>query len=342
MIVSSILETIGNTPILHLPLRGEEVDLFIKLEMFNPTNSMKDRMALEMVRDLGVIGTQTSNIEIIESSSGNTASALSMICAELGIDFTALMDNHASQDKIRTVEAFGGKVKIVGDGDGSLATDVRDAEAARLSNKKPNTYWTEQHNNDANSRGYRSLANEIYSDLGEGITHLVSAIGTGGSLCGTGRYLRERVPALQVIGVEPEGSVIFGIPGHDYLQSGTGTPAGANVGMVIDYDVIDEGRKVGDDEAFSVCRFLARHYGLLVGGSTGGAVYEALKIAAQAQKGAKIVTLACDTGAKYLDTIFSDKWLAAKGISLVDIERVFGDLLKLDRVEDEQALETAL
>jgi len=324
MIVNSILETIGRTPLLHLPLRGGEVDLYLKLEMFNPTGSMKDRMALSMVNSLPLTPNEIAAV-IVESSSGNTASALAMISAVRSFEFTALMDSHASLDKILTVRAFGSDVRVVGNSDGALATDERDEEAKRIASED-GAHWTEQHNNPANADGYIGLAAELLEDLGPTITHFVSAIGTGGSLCGTARQLRSHIPRLQVIGVEPAGSVIFGGPGGCYHQSGTGTPEGANVGVVIDYDVIDGGRKVSDDKAFSMCHYLARHHGLLIGGSSGGAIYEAVSMAQEVPVGSRIVTLACDSGTKYLDTIFNRDWLSAHDINIIDVEAKFADL----------------
>lgn len=324
MIVNSILETIGRTPMLHIPLRRGEVGLFIKLEMFNPTGSMKDRMALSMVNSLPITLDEAA-VSIVESSSGNTASALAMISAVRRLEFTALMDSHASFDKIVTVRAFGSNVRVVGSGDGALATDQRDEEARRIALEE-GANWTEQHNNPANAAGYMGLAAELLEDLGPRITHFVSAIGTGGSLCGTARQLRRHIPEVQVIGVEPVGSIIFGGQGGCYRQSGTGTPEGANVGMVIDYDAIDWGRKVSDDNAFSICHYLARRHGLLVGGSTGGAIYEALSVAREAPVGSRIVTLACDSGTKYLDTIFNQDWLSTHDIHLIDVEAEFAEL----------------
>ncbi|APA87175.1 cysteine synthase family protein [Paraburkholderia sprentiae WSM5005] len=326
MIVNSILDTIGRTPLLFIPLRGGEVSLYLKLEMFNPCGSMKDRMALAMINRLPT-SSKEETIDIVESSSGNTATALAMIAAARKIRFTALMDSHASLDKILTIRAFGSNVRVVGSGDGVLETDIRDREAMRISIEE-GAYWTEQHNNPANAAGYAELAAELLDDLGATITHLVCAIGTGGSLCGSARQLRMHIPELQVIGVEPVGSIIFGGEGRDYLQSGTGTPEGADVGLVIDYDVIDAGRKVSDDMAFSTCHYLAQQHGLLVGGSTGGAIYEALSVAQHAPIGSRIVTIACDSGTKYLDSVFNRDWLSIHGIQIVDIEEHFGGLLR--------------
>ncbi|MCZ4354151.1 cysteine synthase family protein [Roseovarius aestuarii] len=323
MIIKSLTETIGNTPLLHLGESSTGANTYLKLEMFNPTGSMKDRMAYNMIETLqsdmsGFDGPP----KIVESSSGNTASALSMLCAARGWEFTAIMDGHASKDKVRAVRALGGKVEFVGDGTGSLSTADRDALAREIAESSEDTFWTAQHDNPANGAGYAGLCDELVCDLGDDIYAFVAAIGTGGSLCGTAEALKEINPSTIVIGVEPEGSVIFGGPAHEYHQSGTGTPQGADVGLVINYDVIDEGRKVSDRDAFTTCHFLARKFGLLVGGSTGGAVFEAMRIADTAPAQANIVTLACDNGSKYLDTIFSNEWLSRKGLCLGDVSKV--------------------
>ena len=325
MIVTNILETIGGTPTLCIPLRGGEVKLYIKLEMFNPTGSMKDRMAVRMVDNLSSHCDEAPT-QIVESSSGNTASALAMIAAVRGLEFTALMDTHATTDKICTVSALGGVVRIVGDDHGALATNERDKEAERIS-KEAGAVWTEQHNNPSNPEGYNALARELLNDIGLNITHFVSAIGTGGSLCGTARMLKKHIPTIEVVGVEPSGSIIFGEPGHAYRQSGTGTPAGANVGLVIDYDVIDQGIKVDDTVAFSVCHYIGRKHGFLIGGSAGGSIFHALCLARNAPTGSRIVTIACDSGTKYLDTIYNPEWLEAHDLHLIEIETAFADVL---------------
>lgn len=321
MIIKSLTETIGNTPLLRLYQADNGATIYLKLEMFNPTGSMKDRMALSMIVDLeaSLHGFQ-GQPKIVESSSGNTASALSMLCASKNWQFTAIMDGHASMDKVLAVQALGGTVRFVGANDGELSTALRDAEARRLAESNDGIFWTAQHDNPANSAGYAGLCDELVSDLGDDIFAFVSAIGTGGSLCGTAAKLKELNPDVLIVGVEPEGSIIFGGPAHDYHQSGTGTPAGADVGLVIDYSVIDLGKKVPDRNAFAVCRHLAKSHGLLVGGSTGGAVYEAFRIAQTAPEDAKIVTIACDSGTKYLDTIFSDRWLRSQGIDPTDLD----------------------
>jgi cystathionine beta-synthase len=319
MIISRVSDAIGSTPLLHIPMNAGSSDLYIKLEYLNPCGSMKDRMARNMLDDLLARQPMPPGALIVESSSGNTAGALAMLCAEKGMNFMAIVDHHAARDKIRAIEAYGASVEFVDD-DGGLSTAIRDERAAEISSTRNDCFWTEQHNNPANAAGYAGLASELLDDLRGRIDIFVSAIGTGGSLCGTSRALKARIPSLFTIGVEPEGSIIFGGEGKPYHQSGTGTPEGAEVGLVIDYDEIDEGRKVGDIEAFAMCRVLARRFGLLVGGSTGGAIFEAAKVARSAPPGSRIVTLACDSGAKYLDTLFDRGWLEQRGLYRPDIE----------------------
>ncbi len=309
MIVKTMSELIGNTPLLQIDFQGGAVKLFIKLEMFNPCGSMKDRMALSMINAAEHQADVFQGLNIVESSSGNTATALSMLSSERGHKFSAVMDGHAASEKMDAVRAYGGDVILVGSEEGKLLTADREELAHKLAEDDEYTYCMAQHDNPANPEGYRNLAEELISELGPDITCLISAIGTGGSLCGTARALRERIPDLQIIGVEPEGSIIFGGPAHNYLQSGTGTPDGASVGLVVDYNVVDDGRKVSDANAFAACRVLARLYGLMVGGSAGGSIYEAICYCMSAPKGARVVTFACDAGTKYMDTIFNDAWL---------------------------------
>ncbi|MBY5371450.1 pyridoxal-phosphate dependent enzyme [Rhizobium leguminosarum] len=317
MIITGISEAIGNTPL--LALQTTSCELFIKLEYLNPCGSMKDRMAASMLEDLLANPRFSSDDTVIESSSGNTASALSMLCAERGLKFKAIVDHHAAADKIRTIRAFAAEALFVGSPPGILSTALRDEEAQKQASK-PGHFWTEQHNNPMNAAGYEKLAQELLSDLGGKLDMFVAAIGTGGSLCGTARTLKSKLPHLVAVGVEPVGSIIFGGNPAPYLQSGTGTPEGAEVGLVIDYDVIDNGVKVGDAEAFAMCRVLARRYGLLVGGSAGGAIFAALQAGVSAKRRTRIAVLACDSGTKYLDTIYNDEWLESQRLDLVQIE----------------------
>lgn len=313
-VITEVSQIIGTTPLLELLRAPNGSRLLLKLEQFNPTGSAKVRMARQMVDEAEANGRLKPGGRIVESTSGNTGMGLALIAAERGYRFTAVVDNHSSRDKLRVMRAFGAQFAFATEGSSDkLATAERDALAARLAAEE-DAYWTEQHNNPANPNGYAALAQELLDVLGESITHWIGAVGTGGSLFGTGSRLRKRIPKLQIIGVEPEGSILFGGSGAAYYQSGTGTPAGAEVGKLVDYALLDEGAKVSDRQAFNTARYLARTRGLLIGGSAGGVVYHALKRFSQAPSHSAIVALVCDGGEKYLDTLFDDDWMNARDL----------------------------
>ncbi|MFI5542538.1 PLP-dependent cysteine synthase family protein [Streptomyces sp. NPDC051815] len=306
-------ELIGRTPLLELSVADGSATVLLKMEQFNPTGTAKIRMARSMVDEAEAAGLLAPGGRLVESTSGNTGLGLALIAAERGYKFTAVVDNHSSADKLRGMRAFGAEIlNVAGEADG-LATAERDTTAERLA-AEHGAFWTAQHRNQGNPNGYRALARELHDDLGDGIDYLYGAVGTGGSLCGTGRFLRERIPELKIVGVEPVGSVVFGGEGAPYHQSGTGTPEGSEIGGVVDYALFDRGVKASDSEAFETCRHLARNFGILIGGSAGGVVYKALEQARSAGLGSTIVVLVCDGGDKYLDTVFNDDWMAAHGL----------------------------
>ncbi len=309
-IVSRVSDLIGSTPLLELCRTADGARLLLKLESLNPTGSAKARMARQMVIDAELDGTLRPGGRIVESTSGNTGFALAVLAAERGYAFTAVVDGHACRDKLRAMTALGADlVYVTTDGDEDLATAAREELAERLAAQQPNAIFTEQHNNPSNADGYEALAEELAAALPDGVDHLVGAVGTGGSLCGTARGLRDRFPQLAVIGVEPVGSIAFGGPGGPYYQSGTGTPPGAALGALVEYDLIDVGCKVSDRAAFATARVLARETGLLIGGSAGGVVYEALRELARGSAPTTMVALICDAGEKYLDSVFDDDWM---------------------------------
>jgi len=322
-----VSDLIGGAPLLELPVAPGSGRVLLKLEQFNPTGTVKIRMARQMVDEAEAQGKLKPGGWIVESTSGNTGLGLALIAAERGYRFTAVVDHHSSAEKLRGMQAYGAQLIRVGSPDGGLATADRDATAARIA-AEHDAYWTQQHNNPGNANAYRVLADELCQALGDDIHFLFGAVGTGGSLCGTGRALRERIPNVQIIGVEPEGSIIFGGDGADYYQSGTGTPAGAEIGALIDYPLIDLGLKVSDAQAFETARYLARHHALLVGGSAGGVIYKALHHARSAPTQSTTVVLVCDGGEKYLDTVFNDEWMQSSGLVDKNVALELARLLK--------------
>ena len=332
---TQLSEFIGCTPLLELGSTMWGSRLLLKLEQFNPTGTAKIRMARQMVIDAERRGKLRPGGRIIESTSGNTGLGLAVIAAERGYRFTAVVDHHASEEKLRAMKALGAELVYVTDeGSHELATAAREELAAKLAAECDNAFFTEQHNNPSNAEGYRDVAVELIAALGKKIDCLIGAVGTGGSLCGTARELRRTMPHLQVIGVEPIGSIAFGGPGGMYYQSGTGTPPGAQIGALVDYDLIDEGCKVSDKHAFGTARILARRTGVLIGGSAGGVVYGALTRLSTLPPQSTLVALLNDGGEKYLDTVFNDDWMQRHGLLDPSIEQEIDQLLSQYRYID--------
>lgn len=314
-IVRRVTDLVGNTPLFELCSSPTGGRLLLKLEQFNPTGAAKIRMAISMIDDAEERGLLLPGGHIVESTSGNTGLGLAVVAVERGYRFSAVVDHHACVDKLRAMKAMGAELTFVAaDGDDALATSAREDFAEEYARSSAGAYFTEQHNNDANAVGYYRVARELLEDLPGGVQYLISAVGTGGSLFGAAAELRRLGRPATVVGVEPEGSIAFGGPAHDYWQSGTGTPEGAVVGTAVDYALLDEGVKVGDVEAFATARVVARRWGLLLGGSAGGAVYAALERLPHLEQGSTAVTLVCDGGEKYLDTVFSDEWMDERGL----------------------------
>ncbi|MGI5526396.1 cysteine synthase family protein [Streptomyces syringium] len=326
-VVSRISDLIGYTPLFELCRTENGSRLLLKLEMYNPTGTAKIRMARAMVDAAEAAGELRPGGRVIESTSGNTGLGLAVIAAERGYTFTAVVDNHACVDKLRGMKALGTElVYVVDDGTEELATAAREELAENMARGRDNTIFTEQHNNPANGVGYFPVAHELHQALDGRIDVLIGAVGTGGALCGTTRELRTLVPGVRTIGVEPKGSIAFGGPAHDYYQSGTGTPEGAEIGALVDFDLIDEGVKVGDVEAFATCRAVART-GLLIGGSAGGVVHEALTRLPSLPPGSTMVALVNDGGEKYMDTVFNDDWMNARNLIDPAVEREIDETL---------------
>ncbi len=315
---------VGDTPMVEMPLRAPG-RLLLKLEAFNPGRSMKDRMALSMIVDAERSGRLRPGGTIIESTSGNTGTGLAMIAAERGYRFVAVVDHHAAKDKLRVMRAFGAELDVIGavDDEDRVATAAREARAAELERTISGAVWLRQADNPANAAGYAGLARELHAATGGEIDVLVGAVGTGGSLCGTVRALRPMCRRrFESVGVEPVGSIIFGGPSGPYYQTGTGTPAGVEVGDNVDRSQIDDGVTVSDRAAFNTTRWLARRFGVLVGGSSGGVLYEALRRIGECCERAAprtVVAIMSDAGERYLDTVFDDAWMATRQLLDADI-----------------------
>jgi cystathionine beta-synthase len=308
-------DLIGRTPLFELCATESGTRLLLKLEQFNPTGSTKVRMAEQMINNAELSGQLRPGGHIIEPTSGNTGLGLALVAIERGYRFTAVVDHHACKDKLRAMEAMGAELIYVGgDSTDGPNTVERRRVADELAAAEEGACRLDQHNNPGNSEGYRELAHELLADIFGDVDYLISAIGTGGSLCGTAKELRRLGSGVRSIGVEPAGSTIFGAPGGRYWQTGSGSPAGFPIGHNVDFSSIDDGVQVTDVDAFAAARVVTRHTGLMIGGTAGSAVHLALQRLATVPADSTVVTLVCDAGEKYLDTIFNDEWMRERDL----------------------------
>lgn len=325
-----VSDLVGHTPLFKLCATGSGTRLLLKLEQFNPTGSAKVRMARQMIINAERSGELRPDGHIIEPTSGNTGLGLALIAIERGYRFTAVVDHHAAKDKLRALTALGAELFYVGAPDSPRPrTAERKRAADDLAAVSVGAYRPDQHNNAANRDGYRALAHELLADLFGDVDYLISSVGTGGSLCGTASELRSLGSKSVIVGVEPAGSTIFGGSGGNYWQTGAGNPPGFPVGSNVDFSVIDEGVKVTDVDAFATVRVVAQQTGLMIGGTAGGAVHVALNRLALLPPGSTVVTVVCDAGEKYLDTIFNDDWMQEKDLLSPDAEQEVYDLLSV-------------
>lgn len=323
MIVRKITDLIGNTPLFQIDMKNNDWKVYLKLEKFNPGGSMKDRMALNMIEQAEKSGKLEPRGTIIESSSGNTAIGLAIASAIKGYKFIAVVDHHASKEKIDMIKAYGGEIVVVGEGykSNEVAVIEREKMARKMSEEIENAFFPNQADNFDNRSAYEdTLARELIDELGN-IDAFYGAIGTGGSVCGTAMGLKRRNSNSIINVVEPNGSILFGGEGKPYFQSGTGNPINAPIPKIIDYSIIDNNFFAKDDEAFNTCRYFAKNYGLLIGGSAGGVLYKALEDINKKGGSGIAVILLCDGGEKYLNNIFNDEWMEQNNLINLNVEK---------------------
>jgi cysteine synthase A len=298
-VVSSLEELVGNTPMLRLRLAGlpDDAHVLAKLEAANPLSSSKDRAALFMLRAAERAGTLRPGGTIIESTSGNTGIALAALAAARGYGCRIVLPDNASQERLLTLRMLGAAVELT---DHTLGFAGCVQRAEELHAETPGSWYAAQHANADNVRAhYETTGPEIWRDSGGRVDHLVCAVGTGGTLTGVARRLREHNPRLHVVAVEPAGSPLLsgGAPGPHRIP-------GLNGGFtspVTDVTLIDEVIAVADEDAAATTRALAAGTGLLVGVSSGAAAYGCLELARRYDlSGATVVTVFPDTGERYL------------------------------------------
>lgn len=304
----NVTELIGNTPLLQVSnimnSENSEATILAKLECFNPTSSAKDRPALEMILDAEEKGILKKGSVIIEPTSGNTGIGLAAIGASRGYKVIIVMPDTMSKERVLLTKAYGAEVLLT---DGKKGMQGSIDEAVRLSKEYESAFIPSQFDNNANPLShYKTTGPEIWRDTDGKVDILVAGIGTGGTLSGTGKYLKEQNPEIKVVGVEPLSSPLItkGVFGPHGIQG-----IGANfIPENLDKNIFDEIIDVSDDDAFTYARKMAQLEGVAVGISSGAALYGAIELSKRPEnKGKTIVVVLTDTGERYLSTkLFSE------------------------------------
>lgn len=334
-VYENVLELIGQTPLvrLHKVTQGlDKVDLLVKVEYFNPGSSVKDRIALHIINEAEKRGDLKPGGTIVEATSGNTGMGLALVAAVRGYKAVFVMPDKMSMEKIQALRAFGAKVVVT-------PTNVEPEDprsyycvSRRIAEETPGAFYANQyHNPDNPQTHYLSTGPEIWEQTDGRIDTFIAGLGTGGTISGTGKYLKEKNPKLRVIGVDPEGSLYkeykeTGILGkaYPYKVEGVGEDF---LPSTCDLNIVDEIIRISDKESFQMTRRLARQEGLFVGGSCGFAVAGALAWAKQQTEKKTAVCLLPDSGSRYLSKVFNDDWMRENGFMDED-EIIVGDFFQ--------------
>jgi cystathionine beta-synthase len=306
----NILDAIGRTPLIRLNRLAEGLTarVLVKLESANPGGSTKDRVGVAMVEEAERCGWLRPGGTIIEATAGNTGVGLAIAAAVKGYRCIFVLPDKMSGEKVRLLKAYGAEIVITPTSVPPDSPESYNGVADRLTREIPDAWRPNQFANLANPDvHYRSTGPEIWEQTGGRITAFVAGVGTGGTISGVGRYLKERNPDVRIIGADPEGSVLSGDAPRPWKVEGIGEDF---VPKTFNGQVVDEWVRVGDAESFHTARALARSEGLLVGGSSGTAVAAALRYARRLTADDIVVAFCADTGRNYMSKIFDDAWLA--------------------------------
>ncbi|KWW99136.1 cystathionine beta-synthase [Carbonactinospora thermoautotrophica] len=326
----SIVDLVGNTPLVRLNRVAQQVQPLVlaKVEYFNPGGSVKDRIALRMIEAAEQTGQLKPGGTIVEPTSGNTGVGLALVAQQKGYRCVFVCPDKVSQDKINVLRAYGAEVVVCPTAVAPEHPDSYYNVSDRLVREIPNAWKPDQYSNPNNPRShYETTGPELWEQTEGRITHFVAGIGTGGTISGTGRYLKEVSNGrVRIIGADPEGSVYSGGSGRPYLVEGVGEDFWP---QAYDREICDEVIAVSDKDSFLMTRRLAREEGLLVGGSCGMAVVAALRVAERCGPDDVVVVLLPDSGRGYLSKIFNDEWMSAYGFLATESDEPrVGDVLE--------------
>ena len=310
----SVLDLIGETPVVRLSRIAPEVrtPIVAKVEYVNPGGSIKDRPALAMIEAAERDGTLRPGGTLIEPTSGNTGLGLAMAAALRGYRVIAVMPDKMSREKIDTLRAFGAEVVVCPTAVEPDSPQSYYRVADRLTEEIEGAFQPNQYFNDANPAShYATTGPELWRQTGEGLTHLVIAVGTGGTISGVGRFIKEQNPGVEVIGADPEGSIYSGGPVHPYRVEGIGEDFWPGT---FDPEVVDRYVRVSDRDSFLMARRLVAREGLFAGGSTGTALVAAVEVARGLDDpDALVATVIPDGGRPYVSKVFNDSWMREHG-----------------------------
>ncbi|MDR3502232.1 MAG: pyridoxal-phosphate dependent enzyme [Legionella sp.] len=313
MIYPNILDTIGNTPVVKINRLGHELDceLYAKCEFFNPGGSVKDRIGYEMVVHAEKDGLIKPGYTLIEPTSGNTGIGIALAGAVLGYKVIITMPEKMSQEKQSVLERLGAKIYRTPTEAAYNAPESHISLAKKLQAEIPNSYILDQYANPNNPNAhYRGTAQEIIDDFGMDLHMVVAGVGTGGTITGIAKRLKEYNPAIKIIGIDPEGSILGGgTEIKSYQVEGIGYDFFPDV---LDNKLIDQYIKTNDENSFHTARQLMRDEGLLVGGSSGAAMWGALQAAKTLKKGQKCLVILPDSIRNYMSKFANDEWMKAQ------------------------------
>ena len=332
---NNILEAIGHTPLVRLNRISRELkpEIYVKAEFMNPGGSVKDRIGMTMIDDAEKRGLLKPGGTIIEGTSGNTGMGLALVAAVRGYKCVFTTTDKQAKEKVDLLKALGAEVIVC-----PTAVEPEDPRsyysvAKKLAREIPNSYYPNQYDNPMNPEAhYLSTGPEIWEDSGGKVTHFVCGLGTGGTISGAGKYLKERNPAVQVVGVDPYGSLYY-----DFVKTGTTIKAKTYVVEGIGEDffpttmnlkILDDIIQVNDEECFVVARRLAKLEGLFTGGSGGGCLSGALRLARNLTPTDFVVVLLPDTGMRYLSKVYNDEWMRERGYVDAAVEITAAEVVK--------------